>query len=231
MCSHRDSRMSVHVAVGLQFALQDVSACCFHLPYIPSSILEAYREHNPKVSMKLWSFFLAVLYDIICKVEECQLAVRTSCRDKVDYIQYGYCGDMHIVYTQFRCILCTLRQYAIWLLPSGSLHILQVGLDVINLLWGHCLAVFLFSNVIIMAKRPKNLLVRANRYGVKLHNDPKQDCWHQGLFEECQGTQQPYCLLHITTIAILRTQCGYCLRNMYIACALFLYTQYAYCLQ
>ena len=42
------------------------------------------------------------------------------------------------------------------LLPS--LNILQVGLDAINLLLDHCLAVFLFSDVIIVAKPLKNLV-------------------------------------------------------------------------
>ena len=64
-------------------------------------------------------------------------------------------GPIHI-----ECSIWLLQQYAVWLLPS--LYILQVGHDAINLLLGHYPAVFLFSDVIIMAKLLKNL-VQAKR--------------------------------------------------------------------
>ena len=68
-----------------------------------------------------------------------------------------------------------------------------------------------------------------HRYGVKLHNDPPEDWWHQGLLEECGGMAAT--ILHITAVlptAILHTQYVYCLHNMYIACTLFLYLNCTY---
>ena len=64
---------------------------------------------------------------------------------------------------------------AICNMVAAILHILQEGLDAINLLLGPCLAVFLFSDVIIVAKPRKPSLRVQNGYGVKLHNDPKED--------------------------------------------------------
>ena len=112
-----------------------------------------------------------------------------------------------------------LWQYAIiWLL--SSLHILPVALDAVNLLLGHCLAVFLFSDVIIMAKLLKNLLARAKWIWLKIAQWPKRRLMVS------RATWRMWCcggmaatILHIATIPNSYTahwisQYVYCLHNM-----------------
>ena len=83
---------------------------------------------------------------------------------------YTYCESNRPIHIE--CAVWLSWQYATWLLPS--LHILQVGLDAIDLLLSHCLAAFFFSDVIIMAKPLKNLLVHAKWIWHKIAQWPKR---------------------------------------------------------
>ena len=137
-------------------------------------------------------------------------------------------GTMHKQYTHWVrstaiVAICNM-QYAIWLLPS--FHTLQVGLDTINLLLGHCLAVFLFSDVIIMSKLLKNLLAHTKQIWHKIAQWPKRRLialrptwrmWRDGsnhiAYYRKSYTAHSICI---------------CLHNMYIAGALFLYLNCKY---
>ena len=148
---------------------------------------------------------------------------------------------MHIVYEQCRCrnnvqaiyilsaqyTVAIAAIYAIWSLPS--LQILQVGLDAINLPLGHCAILrhihfacarsfierFCHDNNIREKKNSKTMTPK-NIDGIKAY------------LKNVEGWQQPYCILHVATVALLCTQYVYCLRivpisklcihNMHIAC-------------
>ena len=94
--------------------------------------------------------------------------------------RYGYCSNI---------------QYATWLLPS--VHILQVGLHAINLLLGHAI---LRHIRFVQARRFSRRFchdkyMRERKTARQWPKSPKEDWWHQGLFEE--GGKMAATILHI----------------------------------
>ena len=163
--------------------------------------------------MLLHSVWLLRAIHILCMWS---LDIGTVCK------QYTYCAsNIHI-----ECAVWLLRQYAIWLhaaiIPQD--HILQVSLDAINLFVGHCLTLFFFSDVNITANCSKTSLHMQIGYGVKLHNDPREDWCHQGLVCGLEGWQASN---HIAYYRNSHRAYG-TLNIQYCTCILF--AQYVYCL-
>ena len=162
---------------------------------------------------------------------------------KVDVtLSMAIAGNTHIVYTQVRyrnnaqAIYILRKQYTYWVHSMAIAAICNM-VAAIRLpphsssrpwchqsSFGSLSCCFLFSDVIIVAKPPQNLLAHAKGIWCKTAQQPKRrlmasrPTWRMSTVEGWQQlrSEQPYCILLLVITAIAM---AYCALNMCIACA------------
>ena len=199
------------------------------LCYLPQSWIQHFHHH-----------FACILTWQRCWQQDCGKTIMDATWKY--YTQYSCCGNMHIEYVQFRyrnnaqAIYMSCKQYtywliqcAVWLLSIVAICIVQYGCCEPSTIL-HSSSRLLMPSIFarkevfeqfchdnyIREKKNSKTMTQKKLNGIKAY------------LKRVEGWPQPYCILHITAIAILCTRYVYCLHivpisklyihNMHIAC-------------